>query len=120
MCQQYLQAPTRTPHRQQVNHKPFEHSLHSSCPHKGHLEPFSIAVSSFGRDGHLRYVPFVTAVTSWSRGFASDCFLDACTKPQNYESGGKTALAVESCDELVTGLSQKGRDQQEREILKAR
>ena len=46
MCQQYLQVPTRTPHRQQVNHKPFEQSLHSSCPHKGHLKLCSIAVSS--------------------------------------------------------------------------
>jgi hypothetical protein len=35
-----------------------------------------------------------------------------------YESGGKTTVAGEFCDGLVTGLSQ--RDQQEGEILKAR
>ena len=39
-------------------------------------------------------------------------------KDSVYESGGKTTVAGEFCDGLVTGLSQ--RDQQEGEILKAR
>jgi hypothetical protein len=63
MCQQYLQVPTRTRHRQQVNHNPFEHSLHSLCPHKGHLKLCSIAVSLFGRDGQFTDALKITLVT---------------------------------------------------------